>query len=75
MKWQKIAELPYELINRDILLRIEPRSGKETIYVMGYVDEDGNVYTDEQFASDIGGFLSRDFYKEAWYVNHKEIGL
>lgn len=75
MKWKKIAELPYELINRDILLRIEPRSGREIIYVMGYVDEDGNVYTDEQLASDIGGFLSRDFYKEVWYVNPKEIGL
>lgn len=75
MKWKKITELPSELINEDILLRIEPRNGRGIIFVMGCVDEDGSIYTDEQYASDIGGFLSRDFYNEAWYVNQKEITL
>lgn len=73
MKWKKITELPSELINEDILLRIKPRNGRGIIFVMGCVDEDGDIYTDEQYASNIGGFLSRDFYKEVWYVNQKEI--
>lgn len=75
MKWKPISELPNELLNEDILLRIEPRNGRGIIFVMGCVDEEENIYTDEQYASNIGGFLSRDFYKEVWYVNQKEIEL
>lgn len=73
MKWKNITELPCELINEDILLRIEPRNGRGIIFVMGCVDEDGNIYTDEQYASDIGGFLSRDFWRNVWFVDPKEI--
>lgn len=76
MKWKKITELPAELVDKDLLLRIETRRGGMIIFIMGYVTDDGEVYTDERFNEDIrGGHLSRDFWRNVWYVDPKGIGL
>lgn len=76
MKWQPISKLPSELVDESLLLRIETRRGGMIIFIMGYVTDDGEVYTDERFNEDIlGGHLSRDFWRNVWYVDPKEIEL
>lgn len=72
MKWKPITELPSELVGEDLLLRIEKRKDKGKIYIMGYMSVEGEIYTDERFN---GGFLSRDFWRNVWYVEPKKIEL
>lgn len=72
MKWKPITELPSELVDEDLLLRIEKRKDNGIIYIMGYVSVEGEIYTDERFN---GGFLSRDFWRNVWYVKPKKIEL
>lgn len=75
MNWKAISLLPKELVNEDVLLRIERRRGG-IIYIVGNIDENGDIYTDERRAIEgFGGFLSRDVYENAWYVNPREIKL
>lgn len=78
MKWKNINELPSELVGADLLLRIEfrkPLCRRKVTYISGDVDEEGDVYTDEQSLTGIGGFLSRDLYNDVWFVDPKEIPL
>lgn len=76
MKWKPITGLPSELVDEDLLLRIEKRKDNGIIYIMGYVSVEGEIYTDERFNEDIrGGHLSRDVWKDVWYVNPNEIEL
>lgn len=70
MKWQKITELPSELINEDLFLRIKKRTCSAVFYAVGNISELGDVYA---YSSEIDGFISRDVWKEVWYVDPKEI--
>ena len=81
MNWKSIELLPKELINKDILLRIELRQSGDIIYAVGDVSELGDIYaysnsySDGKYVRQLDGFLSRDIYKDVWYVNPKEIKL
>lgn len=75
MNWKNLNQLPKEMFNEDVLMRIVPRDGRPDIIVMGCVDDDWGVYTDTQYSSEIGGFLSRDFYRTIYYIDPKEIKL
>lgn len=77
MNWKAISLLPTELVNKDILLRIEMRDDGEIIYIVGNVDEYGDIFTDERCDLELEGFgfLSRDLYERVYYVDPREIKL
>lgn len=70
MKWKNITEIPSELINEDLFLRVEKRTQKEMLYATGNISELGDVYA---YSNVFDGFISRDDWKNVWYVNPKEI--
>lgn len=70
MKWKPITELPCELINEDLLLRIEKRTCSAVFYAVGSISELGDVYA---YSDVFDGFVSRDVWKEVWYADPKEI--
>lgn len=81
MNWKSINLLPKELINEDVLLRIELRQSGDIIYAIGSISELGDVYaygsiySDGKYLRELNGFISRDFYKCVWYVDPREIKL
>lgn len=77
MNWKAISLLPTELVNKDILLRIEMRDDGEIIYIVGNVDEYGDIYSDGRWDLELEGFgfLSRDLYERVYYVDPREIKL
>lgn len=72
MKWKPINELPPELVNEDLFLRIEKRACSAIFYAIGNISELGDVYA---YSAEIDGFVSRDVWKNVWYVDPKEIPL
>lgn len=70
MKWKSITELPSELINEDLFLRIEKRTCSAIFYAIGNISELGDVYA---YSVDLDGFVSRDIWKNVWYADPKEI--
>lgn len=72
MKWKPITELPSELINEDLFLRIRKRTCSASFYAVGSISELGDVYA---YSVDFDGFVSRDVWKDVWYVDPKEIEL
>ena len=70
MKWKNITELPSELINEDLFLRIESRSKGVVFYAIGNISELGDVYA---YSVYFDGFVSRDVWKNVWYVDPKDI--
>lgn len=70
MNWKSIAELPSELINEDLFLRIEKRTCSAIFYAIGNISELGDVYA---YSVDFDGFVSRDVWRNVWYVDPKEI--
>ena len=72
MKWKNIAEIPSELINEDLFLRIETRPESAIFHAVGNISELEDVYA---YSEEFDGFVSRDVWKNVWFVDPKEIEL
>lgn len=81
MNWRSIDDynLPY---NEDALFRIEFEGKPSPVYVVGWIDQVGNVYTHEDVNHDIiGGYLCKkndlksEGIKELHWIDPKEIKL
>lgn len=79
MNWRSVEHynLPY---NEDALFRIEFDGKESPVYVVGWIDEVGNVYTHQDVNHDIyGGYLCKahdlksECIKALLYIDPKEI--
>lgn len=81
MKWKNITELPSELVDEDVLFRVEMGSGNER-YVVGNITNDGDLYLhgDGSLLDEYGyvcniNDIHKCGFKSIYFADPKEIEL